>query len=394
MTTLTIEELEPGGSVELLAVLRDVSMRTTKAGKPYLTMTLGDRTGEIQGRAWDEAPQLHALVSAGDAVVVRGLVETFGEQLQIKVRRLDPHPWDEETRRMLLPASNRDIDEMWAELKGGIAEITDPALRTFLETFVEAPGIRPGYRTAPAAKVVHHAWVGGLLEHTVSMLAAARLLADHYLSQVTLDRDLLIAGVVLHDVGKIIELGGDGSGGTYTTRGRFVGHMGLGVQLLERHRTAGHPLADETLDRLVHMVLSHHGDQEKGSPIRPVTVEGHLLHHVDMLDSRMAMAAKLLQDVGSDGWTRPDRFLGGALYYNPDAENGAGRTSSGSEGSEAPPTGDKASGPVTPPTGDKASGPVTPPTGDKASGPVTPPTGDKASGPEAPPPTPSKPTLF
>ena len=338
MTRLTIEELEPGGSVEILAVLRDLSMRTTKAGKPYLTLTLGDRTGEIQGRAWDEAPQLHALVSAGDAVLVQGLVETFGEQLQIKIRRMDPHPWDEETRRLLLPASRRDIDEMWEELLAGIAEITDPELRGFIGSFIESDIIRAGFRSAPAAKVVHHAWVGGLLEHTVSMLAAARFLGDHYKRQVPcLDRDLLLAGVVLHDVGKTAELGGDGGGLNYTTRGRFVGHMGLALQMLERHRAAGHPLAETTLDRLIHLVLSHHGDKEKGSPVTPATVEAHLLHHIDMADSRMAMAARLATDPGADGWTRMDRFLGGALYV-------------------AKESGTEESGPVTPPTGTDEAG--------------------------------------
>ncbi len=357
---LTIEELEPGGSVELLAVLRDISMRTTKAGKPYLTMTLGDRTGEIQGRAWDEAPQLHALVAAGDAVVVRGLVETFGEQLQVKVRRLDPHPWDEDTRTQLLPASSRDIDVMWAELMEGLAEITDVELRTFLETFLESDGIRAAYRTAPAAKVVHHAWVGGLLEHTVSMLTAARFLGDHYLALVPcLDRNLLLAGVILHDVGKTVELGGDGGGMSYTTRGRFVGHMGLAIQMLERHRASGHPLSDETLDRLVHLILSHHGDKEKGSPVTPATAEAHLLHHIDMVDSRMAMAARLAREPGSDGWTRPDRFLGGALYVAKKEESGP----------ESPPTA------ADDPRRELAN--------------VTP-----ESGPETPPTAPTKPTLF
>ncbi|MFH1530974.1 MAG: HD domain-containing protein [Pseudomonadota bacterium] len=311
-------------------------MRTTKAGKPYLVLTLGDRTGEIQGRAWDEAAQLHALVSAGDAVVVRGLVETFGEHLQIKVRRLDPHPWDEETRRRLLSVSKRDIDEMWGELCAGIAGITDPELRTFLETFIESDAIHAGFRTAPAAKVVHHAWIGGLLEHTVSMLAVAVCLADHYSSQVPcLDRNLLVAGVVLHDVGKLVELSGDGGGMGYTTRGRFIGHMGLAVQLLERHRAAGHPLAEDTLDRLIHLVLSHHGDKEKGSPVNPVTAEAHLLHQIDMVDSRMAMTARLAKEAGPDGWTQYDRFLGGSLYVDP----AVGGPSTGRyRGVDAPPT--------------------------------------------------------
>ena len=332
---LSIEDLEPGGSVEVLAVLQDISMRTTKAGKPYLTMTLGDRTGTIQGRAWDEAAQIYALVSGGDAVVVQGVVETFGEQLQVKVRRMDPHPWDEGTRRQLLPASKRDIDEMWGELTAGIGEIADPELRAFIEGFVESDAIRPGFRTAPAAKVVHHAWVGGLLEHTVFLRLVALALADHYSIQIPfLNRDLLIAGVVIHDVGKLIELSGDGGGMGYTTRGRFVGHMGLAVQLLERHRAAGHPLSEDSLDRLIHLILSHHGDKEKGSPVTPVTAEAHLLHHVDMVDSRMAMAMRLAQDVGADGWTRQDRFLGGALYVNPTV-GGPCRAESGRH---APPT--------------------------------------------------------
>jgi len=312
---LTIEELEPGGSVELLAMLRDINLRTTKAGKPYLALNLSDRTGSVQARAWDEAPQLNALLSSGDAALVQGIVETFGDKLQLKVRSMTAQPWDEATRRMLLPVSSRDFDEMWGELLTGIAEIRNPELRTFIETFVESDEIRAGLRTAPAARIVHHAWVGGLLEHTVSMLTAAMFLADHYAPQVpALNRDLLLAGAVLHDVGKITEISGGGGGMDYSTRGRLLGHMGLAIQMLERHRTAGHPLAEDTMDRLVHLVLSHHGDKEKGSPVEPATAEALLLHEIDMMDSRMAMAARLAKDPGSDGWTQFDRFLGGAIY--------------------------------------------------------------------------------
>ena len=315
-TPLTIQDLEPGSSVELKAMIQDLSLRTTKTGNSYLALTLQDSTGAIAARIWDEAKRLHALVGSGDAVTVRGLVETFGNHIQLNVKRLEACPWDEETRRLLLPSSRRDTDAMWAELLAAIAGIADPELRTFLETFVESEGIRENFRTAPAAKTVHHAWVGGLLEHTVSMLAVAEALADHYRALVPdLNKDLLLAGVVLHDAGKTIELGG-GGGLEYTTRGRLLGHMALAAQMIERHRAAGQPLADETLDRLVHLILSHHGDKEKGSPVSPATAEALLLHHIDMTDSRMAMAARMLDAPGPDGWTRYDRFLGGAMFVN------------------------------------------------------------------------------
>ena len=315
-TPPTIQDLEPGSSVELKAMIQDLSLRTTKTGNSYLALTLQDSTGQIAARIWDEAKRLHALVKSGDAVSVRGLVETFGNHIQLNVKRLEPHPWDEETRRLLLPSSRRAPDTMWAELLAAIAGISDPELRGFLETFVESEAISESFRTAPAAKTVHHAWVGGLLEHTVSMLAVAEALADHYRPLVpALDKDLLLAGVVLHDVGKTIELGG-GGGLEYTTRGRLLGHMALAVQMIERHRAAGQPLAEETLDRLAHLILSHHGDKEKGSPVNPATAEALLLHHIDMTDSRMAMAARMLDAPGPDGWTQYDRFLGGAMYVN------------------------------------------------------------------------------
>ncbi|MBM4372302.1 MAG: HD domain-containing protein [Deltaproteobacteria bacterium] len=314
-TRPTIDSLEPGSQVELPALVQDLALRATRSGKPYLALTLVDRTGQLQARAWEEGARLHALVKNGDAVLARGQVETFGAQLQLNLRGLEMLPWDEETRRRLLPASRRDPDVMWGELLAAVEALEDPELRGFLRSFVESPQVREGLRTAPAARTVHHAWVGGLLEHTVSMLAVAAVLVEHYRALVpSLRRDLVLAGVIVHDAGKVLELGGEGSGLGYTTRGKLLGHMALAVQLLERHRAAGHPLAEATMDALIHLILAHHGDREKGSPVNPATAEALLLHHVDLLDSRMAMAGRLLEDAGPDGWTSLDRFLGSSLY--------------------------------------------------------------------------------
>jgi 3'-5' exoribonuclease len=200
-----------------------------------------------------------------------------------------------------LPASKRDRDEMFAELKGWIASMTSPHLKALLETIFADEAIALAYRTAPAAKSIHHGWIGGLIEHVLSVCRLAKLTAAHYPD---IDFDLLLAGVILHDIGKIHELTYARSLG-YSDAGQLIGHITIGIRMVEdaARKLPGFPPL--LLDLVEHMILSHHGQLDFGSPKVPLFLEAMLLHLIDNMDSKMeAMRAHIAKDRQATGvWT-------------------------------------------------------------------------------------------
>jgi 3'-5' exoribonuclease len=255
--------------------------RTKKDGARYFAMTLGDRTGTIEARVWDADGA--GDFEPGDVVKVRGQVCRYNEKLQInvdKIRRAAPNEYD---LGDFVPQSDRNIDEMWAELQAWVASFADPDLKALLEAFLADPGIAASLRRAPAAKGLHHAWIGGLLEHVLSLMGMCELAAKHYPG---VNRDLLLTGVALHDIGKLRELSW-GTSFDYTLEGQLLGHITIGLGMIERKMDGipGFPRAKRVL--VEHLVLSHHGKYEFGSPKLPMTLEAILLHYLDDLDAKM-----------------------------------------------------------------------------------------------------------
>ena len=258
--------------------------RTTKQNKPYLNLTLGDKTGQIEGRVWDPSdPRIAKEFDQGDLVKVRGCISRYDDRAQLKVDQLRKALDGEADKMDMLPATTCDVDALWTALEAVVASITNPHLKRLLEALLDDPAIAAAYRAAPAARQLHHAWLGGLLEHVVSLLGLADRVAAHY---PMLDRDLLVTGVILHDIGKIRELAWD-TGFTYTTEGILLGHIQMGVDLVEK-TIAGLPNFPDRLRTLVlHMILSHHGKLEFGSPKLPMIPEALVLNFVDDLDAKM-----------------------------------------------------------------------------------------------------------
>ena len=256
------------------------SDRSKRDGAPYFAVTLTDRTGQIEARMWETADA--GEFSSGDVVKVRGQVCRYREFLQLnieKIRRANPGEFD---LGDYVPRTERDIDELWAELNRYIESFTDPWLKTLLRSFLDDSEIAAALREAPAAKSMHHAWIGGLLEHIVSLLGIADLAAMHY----GVHRDLLLTGVVLHDIGKLQELRW-GTSFDYTIEGQLLGHITIGISLIE-HKVAAIPGFPSGLRMLVeHLVLSHHGRYEFGSPKLPMVPEAVLLHYLDDIDAKM-----------------------------------------------------------------------------------------------------------
>jgi 3'-5' exoribonuclease len=258
--------------------------RTTKNNKPYLSLTLGDKTGQLEGRVWELSdPRIAKDFDKGDIVKARGSASRFDDRLQMKIDQLRKAAPAEVDKSDLLPATTYDVATLWSQLEASVASLANPDLKRLLAAILADPALAQAYREAPAARQLHHAWLGGLLEHVVSLLTLADKVAAHY---PFLDRDLLITGVILHDIGKIRELSWD-IGFDYTVEGVLLGHIQMGVDLVEK-AIAGLPDFPDRLRTLVlHMILSHHGKLEFGSPKLPMIPEALVLNFIDDLDAKM-----------------------------------------------------------------------------------------------------------
>ncbi|MGA3333609.1 MAG: OB-fold nucleic acid binding domain-containing protein [Terracidiphilus sp.] len=280
--------------------------RSTKQNKPYLNLVLGDKTGQIEGRVWDPGdPRIAKDFERGDLVKVRGSVSKYEDRTQVKVDQLRKALEGEADKVDMLPATTRNVDELWAALEASVASLTNPYLKRLLDAVLADPAMAQAYREAPAARQLHHAWLGGLLEHVVSLLGLADRVAAHY---PMLDRDLLVTGVVLHDIGKIRELTWE-TGFDYTVEGVLLGHIQMGVDLAEK-TIAGLPGFPDRLRTLVlHMILAHHGKLEFGSPKLPMIPEALVLNFLDDLDAKMQAMASEFERSAREG-RAPDEMTG------------------------------------------------------------------------------------
>ena len=258
--------------------------RTTKTNKPYLNLILGDKTGQLEGRVWEPGdPRIAREFDKGDIVKARGSASRFDDRLQMKIDQLRLATTGEVDKSDLLPSTTYDVADLWRQLLGFVESFTNPDLKLLLTTLLDDPVLAQAYREAPAAKQRHHAWLGGLLEHVISLLTLADRVAPHY---PILDRDLLLTGVILHDIGKLRELSWE-IGFEYTVEGVLLGHIQMGVALAEKtiDSLPGFPPKLRLL--VLHMILSHHGKLEFGSPKLPMIPEALALSFLDDLDAKM-----------------------------------------------------------------------------------------------------------
>ena len=258
--------------------------RMTKQNKPYFNLIFGDKTGQVEGRIWDPGDSRIAKeFERGDIVKIRGCVTRFDDRLQLKIDHLRKTTAGEVDKAEMLPCTTCNVDELWQKLLGFVESFTDPDLKLLLNTLLADSGLAQAYREAPAAKQLHHAWLGGLLEHVVSLLTLADRIAPHY---PILHRDLLLTGVVLHDIGKVHELTWE-IGFEYSVEGVLLGHIQMGMALVEKaiDRLPEFPPRLKTL--VLHLILSHHGKLEFGSPKLPMIPEALVLNFIDDLDAKM-----------------------------------------------------------------------------------------------------------
>jgi 3'-5' exoribonuclease len=301
----------PAGAV-LVACYSLVSVQflRTRQDKPYAKLQLTDAFGPVEARIWDDADRFEAWLRSGMYVGVRGRVEIFNGERQLKVEDVAPIQVDPEDLELFLPRSRRDPAIMERELRQLVASVTDTGLRGLLRRML-GPETETGraFRRSPAAKQNHHATIGGLLEHSLSVTQVCDKLARHY--GAAIDRDLLITAALLHDVGKIREIDA-GAGFAYTDEGKLLGHILLGLEMVSHAATAV-PIPARRLLLLQHLIASHQGRYEWQSPREPRILEGLLLHYADDLDAKVEQAQTLLADV-NEGWTPYSRSFGRDLF--------------------------------------------------------------------------------
>ena len=280
--------------------------RTTKSNKPYLNLILGDRTGQIEGRVWDPGdPRIAKDFARGDLVKVRGSFSRYDDRAQVKVDQLRKAQSGEADKMDMLPTTTRDVGALWAQLEASVESLANPDLKRLLKALVDDPAMAQAYREAPAARQLHHAWLGGLLEHVVSLLDLADRVAAHY---PLLNRDLLVTGVILHDIGKLRELEWE-TGFDYTVEGVLLGHIQMGVDLVEKTIAGLSGFPDRLRTLVLHMLLSHHGKLEFGSPKLPMIPEALALSFLDDLDAKMQAMASEFERSAREG-RAPDELTG------------------------------------------------------------------------------------
>jgi 3'-5' exoribonuclease len=278
-----IKELAPNQLLSTYFLVQNKEIRQKKSGEPYLSLSLSDRTGELDAKMWDNVAEVMETFERDDFVKVKGLIQIFHNRPQLTIHKIQRVADGEVELADYFPASERDPDEMLAQLRGIIAGIENRHLRGLLDALLNDPEIARRYKTAPAAKQIHHAYLGGLIEHVLSLCGMAALAASHYRM---IDLDLVLTGVVLHDIGKIHELSYE-RGFSYSTEGQLLGHISIAMRMVG-DKLAGIPDFPPRLRTLVeHMILSHHGRLEFGSPKLPQFPEAILLHYLDDLDSKM-----------------------------------------------------------------------------------------------------------
>jgi 3'-5' exoribonuclease len=307
MKTPFVTELGSEQVITTFFLVHEKEIRNTREGKSYLRLELGDRSGTIEARMWDLFETIAKDINRDDFVKVQARVEIYRNKPQLalqQVRRAKPEEIDLVD---FLPHTKEDVDKLYERLLEYAGAIRDPWLKILVAGIITDPKIAPRYKRAPAAKVMHHAFIGGLLEHVVGLCALAQLLATHYAE---LDVDLLLTAAMLHDIGKLDELCYERAIG-YTTEGQLLGHIVMELETVSRAMDgiAGFPAPLKTV--VQHMLISHHGQYEFGSPKLPMIREAMVFHYMDNLDSKMAaVRAALSSGAGDDQWSAYSTALG------------------------------------------------------------------------------------
>src|ERR671923_163946 len=300
MKSPLVSDLNSEQNITTFFLVCEKEIRNTREGKPYLRLELGDRSGTIEARMWDQFETAAKGINRDDFVKVQARVEIYKNRPQLSVMQVRLAKPEEIDLADFLPQTKADVAKLYAQLLEFAASITNPWLKKLTTGILNDPAIAARYKRAPAAKVMHHAYLGGLLEHVVSLCGLAKLVAAHYPE---LDLDLLLTAAILHDVGKLDELCYERAIG-YTVEGQLLGHIVMEIEAVSKGMDAIEGFPPNLKTVVQHLLISHHGEYEFGSPKLPMIREALVFHYLDDLDSKLAAARAALEvDNGDPEWS-------------------------------------------------------------------------------------------
>jgi len=307
-----IEQIRERDWVDSTFLVGDKTMAMAKNGKPYMTLRLADRTGEVEGRVWDRVDEFASCFEKNDFINVKAKASVYLGKMQLVVQELEPVAEKDVDLGDFLPVSERPVDDMRQEFMGRITSLNDPNLKALMLAFADDREFMQAYCAAPAAKAMHHVFLGGLLEHSLAVAALADDVSRRYPA---VNRDLLIVGALLHDIGKVDELRYERSF-DYSDEGKLIGHIVMGVEMVDEKIRSLAEFPPKLKMLLKHMLLSHHGQYEFGSPKRPKTLESVILNFIDDLDSKInGVSAHMAKEPDRDGaWTSYHRLYDRYFY--------------------------------------------------------------------------------
>ena len=318
-----VSELGSDQSIVTYFLVCGKEICSSARGRKWLQLELGDKTGVIFGKMWDGFEGPAATVAPDDVVKIQARSKTYNGKLELtveKIRRAEPEEYDLED---LIPHTEKNIGELKKKLAGYVSAVRNPWIVQLLEAVLDDPRVVGRFERAPAAKVMHHAYMGGLLEHVVSLCGLCRLVAEHYPE---FDGDILIAAAVLHDVGKLDEMAYERAV-QYTPEGELLGHILIGYELVSRKIDGILGFPPELRTLLLHLIASHHGEYEFGSPKLPLFREAVVFHYLDELDSRVGAIRRGLEAPSAEGdeiWTGRVAALGRRLLRTDRYRAGSG----------------------------------------------------------------------
>ncbi len=307
-----ISQLNGGTTLDEIFLVQHKDLRTTKNGSLYIQAQLSDRTGIIDARMWDASTPFFESLGNDTFLRIKGRTEIYQNKIQLIMKHISKTNQEDIKLEDYLPGTDKDVKEMFAELKQIISSIKQPFLQKLLKLFLSDMDFCRDFCSAPAAVRYHHAFLGGLLEHTLSVAKLGIQIAPLYPS---INRDLLTCGIILHDIGKISELCYE-KNFSYTDEGHLIGHLISGVLIVEEKAKQIDNFPKTLLDLLRHMILSHHGEYEWGSPKLPMTIEALTLHYLDNIDAKIHAFDKAIsvdKDPG-DNWTVYNKMFERKLF--------------------------------------------------------------------------------
>lgn len=308
----TIASLKEGDWVDEVYLVTSKQVSTAKNGVTYLSLKLADKTGEIDGKLWDNAEETASRFQRDDFVRVKGIAANYQGYMQIKMKKLEKVDDSKVDLANFVQSSSRDPEEMEKELRSICSAVRNPYLRRLLDAFFGDKQFMEAFKRAPAAKTLHHNYIGGLIEHVIELVKLCRDVAGHFMS---IDIDLLTVGAFIHDIGKVKELSVRKTI-EYSTEGRLIGHISLGYEMLEEKISSLPRFPEETAMLLKHIILSHHGEYEFGSPKRPKIQEAIIINYLDDLTAKLNnfQATIKKENVAEGSWTNYSKMHDRYLY--------------------------------------------------------------------------------